>query len=178
VLKHDARPAAGDGDVPVHLARPSVVRYLSNHSGVMSWQRRRDRRSGREVPAPSPPVHQGAIEAAPNADPAAEARHGPRGIPGERRARSTRRRAAVFPTRLPAAQEICKPEPRAEAARRRQAPGGLTLRPPAPGRGDGIRPAATEQVPYRQDQATGQQDKRTGRGCESGRLAPGSYVSG
>ncbi len=117
----------------------SVVRYLSNHIGVMYLGKLVEIGTADEVYLrPAHPYTKGLIESAPTADPATERA---KVHAGHHRRAAERDPPAVglpVPHPLPAgAGDLLHRRAGAEAVRRRQSPGRLPLRAPAPGRGDG-----------------------------------------
>jgi peptide/nickel transport system ATP-binding protein len=126
----------------------SVVRYLSNHIGVMYLGKLVEIGAADEVYLrPAHPYTKGLIESAPTADPAAERAKVHAGITGELPSALHPPTGCRFRTRCPLAQEICstvEPELKPHGVAKHLAACHFALQPPvevtAP-------PAATEQVP-------------------------------
>jgi peptide/nickel transport system ATP-binding protein len=126
----------------------SVVRYLSNHIGVMYLGKLVEIGTADEVYLrPAHPYTKGLIESAPTADPATERSKVHAGITGELPSAIHPPSGCRFRTRCPIAQEICstvEPELKPYGVANHMAACHFALQPPvevtAP-------PAATEQVP-------------------------------
>jgi peptide/nickel transport system ATP-binding protein len=125
----------------------SVVRYLSNHIGVMYLGKLVEIGTADEVYLrPAHPYTKGLIESAPTADPAAERAKVHEGITGELPSAIHPPSGCRFRTRCPLAQEICanvEPELKPYGVANRLAACHFALQPPA----DVTVPPATEQVP-------------------------------
>ena len=145
----------------------SVVRYLSNHIGVMYLGKLVEIGTADEVYLrPAHPYTKGLIESAPTADPAAERAKVHAGITGELPSAIHPPSGCRFRTRCPIAQEICATvEPELKRVRHGQPPGRLPLRAAAPGGGghrDRRRPGVATAAGSRAGQR--RKDKRNGRG--------------
>jgi peptide/nickel transport system ATP-binding protein len=125
----------------------SVVRYLSNHIGVMYLGKLVEIGTADEVYLrPAHPYTKGLIESAPTADPAAERAKVHEGITGELPSAIHPPSGCRFRTRCPLAQELCatvEPELKPYGVANRLAACHFALQPPA----DVTVPPATEQVP-------------------------------
>jgi peptide/nickel transport system ATP-binding protein len=125
----------------------SVVRYLSNHIGVMYLGKLVEIGTADEVYLrPAHPYTKGLIESAPTADPAAERAKVHEGITGELPSAIHPPTGCRFRTRCPLAQEICaavEPELKPYGVANHLAACHFALQPPV----DVAAPTATEQVP-------------------------------
>jgi peptide/nickel transport system ATP-binding protein len=125
----------------------SVVRYLSNHIGVMYLGKLVEIGTADEVYLrPAHPYTKGLIESAPTADPAAERAKVHEGITGELPSAIHPLTGCRFRTRCPLAQEICaavEPELKPHGVANHLAACHFALQPPV----DVAAPTATEQVP-------------------------------
>ena len=125
----------------------SVVRYLSNHIGVMYLGKLVEIGSADEVYLrPAHPYTKGLIESAPTADPALERAKVHAGITGELPSALHPPTGCRFRTRCPIAQEICstvEPELKAHGVAGHLAACHFALQPPV----EVTAPPATEQVP-------------------------------
>jgi peptide/nickel transport system ATP-binding protein len=123
----------------------SVVRYLSNHIGVMYLGKLVEVGTADEVYLrPAHPYTKGLIESAPTADPEAERAKTREGIAGELPSAIHPPSGCRFRTRCPLAQEICstvEPELRPYGVTNHLAACHFALQPPV-----AIPAAATEQV--------------------------------
>jgi peptide/nickel transport system ATP-binding protein len=112
----------------------SVVRYLSNHIGVMYLGKLVEIGTADEVYLrPAHPYTKGLIESAPTADPAAERAKVHAGITGELPSAIHPPSGCRFRTRCPLAQEVCatvKPELRAYGTGNHLAACHFALQPP------------------------------------------------
>jgi len=125
----------------------SVVRYLSNHIGVMYLGKLVEIGTADEVYLrPAHPYTKGLIESAPTADPAAERAKVNAGITGELPSAIHPPSGCRFRTRCPIAQEICstvEPELKPYGVANHMAACHFALQPPV----EAVAPPATEQVP-------------------------------
>jgi peptide/nickel transport system ATP-binding protein len=125
----------------------SVVRYLSNHIGVMYLGKLVEIGTADEVCLrPAHPYTKGLIESAPTADPAAERAKVHEGITGELPSAIHPPSGCRFRTRCPLAQEICstaEPELKTYGVAGHLAACHFALQPPA----EVTAPPAAEQVP-------------------------------
>jgi peptide/nickel transport system ATP-binding protein len=125
----------------------SVVRYLSNHIGVMYLGKLVEIGTADEVYLrPAHPYTKGLIESAPTADPATERAKVHAGITGELPSAIHPPSGCRFRTRCPIAQEICstvEPELKPYGVANHMAACHFALQPPV----EVTAPAATEQVP-------------------------------
>jgi peptide/nickel transport system ATP-binding protein len=125
----------------------SVVRYLSNHIGVMYLGKLVEIGPADEVYLrPAHPYTQGLIESAPTADPATERAKVHQGITGELPSAIDPPSGCRFRTRCPLAQEICasdEPELRPYGTPVRLAACHFALQPPV----EALTPPAGQQVP-------------------------------
>jgi peptide/nickel transport system ATP-binding protein len=125
----------------------SVVRYLSNHIGVMYLGKLVEIGTADEVYLrPAHPYTKGLIESAPTADPAAERAKVHQGITGELPSAIHPPSGCRFRTRCPLAQEICsnvEPELKPYGVANRLAACHFALQPPVVA----TAPSAAEQVP-------------------------------
>jgi peptide/nickel transport system ATP-binding protein len=125
----------------------SVVRYLSNHIGVMYLGKLVEIGEADEVYLrPAHPYTKGLIESAPTADPAAERAKVHAGITGELPSAIHPPSGCRFRTRCPIAQEICstvEPELKPHGVAGHLAACHFALQPPV----EVTAPPATEQVP-------------------------------
>jgi peptide/nickel transport system ATP-binding protein len=125
----------------------SVVRYLSNHIGVMYLGKLVEIGTADEVYLrPAHPYTKGLIESAPTADPAAERAKVHEGITGELPSAIHPPTGCRFRTRCPLAQEVCaavEPELKPHGVANHLAACHFALQPPV----DVAAPSATEQVP-------------------------------
>ncbi len=125
----------------------SVVRYLSNHIGVMYLGKLVEIGTADEVYLrPAHPYTKGLIESAPTADPAAERAKVNAGITGELPSAIHPPSGCRFRTRCPIAQEICstvEPELKPYGVANHMAACHFALQPPV----EAVAPTATEQVP-------------------------------
>jgi len=125
----------------------SVVRYLSNHIGVMYLGKLVEIGTADEVYLrPAHPYTKGLIESAPTADPAAERAKVNEGITGELPSALHPPTGCRFRTRCPLAQEICssvEPELKPYGVGNHLAACHFALQPPV----EATAPTATEQVP-------------------------------
>jgi peptide/nickel transport system ATP-binding protein len=125
----------------------SVVRYLSNHIGVMYLGKLVEIGAADEVYLrPAHPYTKGLIESAPTADPAAERAKVHEGITGELPSAIHPPSGCRFRTRCPLAQEICstvEPELKPHGVASHLAACHFALQPPV----DAAVPPAAEQVP-------------------------------
>jgi peptide/nickel transport system ATP-binding protein len=125
----------------------SVVRYLSNHIGVMYLGKLVEIGTADEVYLrPAHPYTKGLIESAPTADPEAERTKVNEGIVGELPSAIHPPSGCRFRTRCPLAQEICatvEPELKPYGVANHLAACHFALQPPVPVPGA----PATEQVP-------------------------------
>jgi peptide/nickel transport system ATP-binding protein len=125
----------------------SVVRYLSNHIGVMYLGKLVEIGTADEVYLrPAHPYTKGLIESAPTADPATERAKVHAGITGELPSAIHPPSGCRFRTRCPIAQEICstvEPELKPYGVARHMAACHFALQPPV----EATAPAAAEQVP-------------------------------
>ena len=126
----------------------SVVRYLSNHIGVMYLGKLVEIGTADEVYLrPAHPYTKGLIESAPTADPATERAKVHAGITGELPSAIHPPSGCRFRTRCPLAQEICstvEPELKPYGVANHMAACHFALQPPAEVTAP---PPATEQVP-------------------------------
>ncbi len=126
----------------------SVVRYLSNHIGVMYLGKLVEIGTADEVYLrPAHPYTKGLIESAPTADPATERAKVHAGIIGELPSAIHPPSGCRFRTRCPLAQEICstvEPELKPYGVANHMAACHFALQPPAEVTAP---PPATEQVP-------------------------------
>jgi peptide/nickel transport system ATP-binding protein len=126
----------------------SVVRYLSNHIGVMYLGKLVEIGPADEVYLrPAHPYTKGLIESAPTADPEIERSKVHQGIVGELPSAIHPPSGCRFRTRCPIAQDICstkEPELKAYGTGSRLAACHFALQPPVEATGV---PVATEQVP-------------------------------
>ncbi|HEX6969361.1 MAG TPA: ABC transporter ATP-binding protein [Micromonosporaceae bacterium] len=124
----------------------SVVRYLSNHIGVMYLGKLVEIGTADEVYLrPAHPYTKGLIESAPTADPAAERAKTHEGISGELPSALHPPTGCRFRTRCPLAQEICatvEPELKPYGASNHLAACHFALQPPV----EAVTPPAAEQV--------------------------------
>jgi peptide/nickel transport system ATP-binding protein len=124
----------------------SVVRYLSNHIGVMYLGKLVEIGTADEVYLrPAHPYTKGLIESAPTADPVAERAKVHEGIVGELPSAIHPPTGCRFRTRCPIAQEICstvEPELKAYGVANRLAACHFALQPPV----EVTAPSAAEQV--------------------------------
>ncbi|HEX3512863.1 MAG TPA: ABC transporter ATP-binding protein [Trebonia sp.] len=124
----------------------SVVRYLSNHIGVMYLGKLVEVGAADEVYLrPAHPYTKGLIESAPTADPAAERAKVHAGITGELPSALHPPTGCRFRTRCPLAQEICstvEPELKPHGVANHLAACHFALQPPV----EVAAPPATEQV--------------------------------
>jgi peptide/nickel transport system ATP-binding protein len=125
----------------------SVIRYLSNHIGVMYLGKLVEIGVADEVYLrPAHPYTKGLIESAPTADPAAERAKREEGISGELPSAIHPPSGCRFRTRCPLAQEICatvEPELKPYGVANHLAACHFALQPPV----EVTAPSATEQVP-------------------------------
>jgi peptide/nickel transport system ATP-binding protein len=125
----------------------SVVRYLSNHIGVMYLGKLVEIGTADEVYLrPAHPYTKGLIESAPTADPATERAKVHEGISGELPSAIHPPSGCRFRTRCPIAQEICstvEPELKPHGMVGHLAACHFALQPPV----EVTAPSATEQVP-------------------------------
>ncbi len=125
----------------------SVVRYLSNHIGVMYLGKLVEVGAADEVYLrPAHPYTKGLIESAPTADPAAERAKVHAGITGELPSAIHPPSGCRFRTRCPIAQDICstvEPELKPHGVAGHLAACHFALQPPV----EVTAPPATEQVP-------------------------------
>jgi peptide/nickel transport system ATP-binding protein len=125
----------------------SVVRYLSNHIGVMYLGKLVEIGTADEVYLrPAHPYTKGLIESAPTADPAAERAKVHAGITGELPSAIHPPSGCRFRTRCPLAQEVCatvKPELRAYGTGNHLAACHFALQPPV----EAVTATAAGQVP-------------------------------
>ena len=125
----------------------SVVRYLSNHIGVMYLGKLVEIGTADEVYLrPAHPYTKGLIESAPTADPAAERAKVHAGITGELPSAIHPPSGCRFRTRCPLAQEICatvEPELRAYGTGNHLAACHFALQPPV----EAVTATAAGQVP-------------------------------
>jgi peptide/nickel transport system ATP-binding protein len=125
----------------------SVVRYLSNHIGVMYLGKLVEIGAADEVYLrPAHPYTKGLIESAPTADPAAERAKVHAGITGELPSAIHPPSGCRFRTRCPIAQDICstvEPELKPHGVAGHLAACHFALQPPV----EVTAPPATEQVP-------------------------------
>ena len=125
----------------------SVVRYLSNHIGVMYLGKLVEIGTADEVYLrPAHPYTKGLIESAPTADPAAERAKVHQGITGELPSAIHPPSGCRFRTRCPLAQEICstvEPELKPHGIASHLAACHFALQPPV----EAVTLPATEQVP-------------------------------
>ncbi|MDX6343084.1 MAG: peptide/nickel transport system ATP-binding protein ddpF [Trebonia sp.] len=125
----------------------SVVRYLSNHIGVMYLGKLVEIGTADEVYLrPAHPYTKGLIESAPTADPATERAKVHAGITGELPSAIHPPSGCRFRTRCPIAQEICstvEPELKPYGVAKHMAACHFALQPPV----EATAPAAAEQVP-------------------------------
>jgi peptide/nickel transport system ATP-binding protein len=125
----------------------SVVRYLSNHIGVMYLGKLVEIGTADEVYLrPAHPYTKGLIESAPTADPAAERAKVHEGITGELPSAIHPPSGCRFRTRCPIAQEICssvEPELKPHGTAAHLAACHFALQPPV----EATAPPAAEQVP-------------------------------
>ncbi len=125
----------------------SVVRYLSNHIGVMYLGKLVEIGSADEVYLrPAHPYTKGLIESAPTADPVAERAKVNEGITGELPSAIHPPSGCRFRTRCPLAQEICarvEPELKPYGQSNHMAACHFALQPPVAA----LAPPAAEQVP-------------------------------
>jgi peptide/nickel transport system ATP-binding protein len=125
----------------------SVVRYLSNHIGVMYLGKLVENGTADEVYLrPAHPYTKGLIESAPTADPATERAKVHAGITGELPSAIHPPSGCRFRTRCPIAQEICstvEPELKSYGVANHMAACHFALQPPV----EATAPAAAEQVP-------------------------------
>jgi peptide/nickel transport system ATP-binding protein len=130
----------------------SVVRYLSNHIGVMYLGKLVEIGTADEVYLrPAHPYTRGLIESAPTADPAAERAKVSEGITGELPSAIHPPSGCRFRTRCPLAQDICavaEPELKPYGAARHLAACHFALQPPVSPRetAEAVAPLAAEQV--------------------------------
>ena len=124
----------------------SVVRYLSNHIGVMYLGKLVEIGTADEVYLrPAHPYTKGLIESAPTADPAAERAKTHEGITGELPSALHPPTGCRFRTRCPIAQEICstvEPELKPYGASNHLAACHFALQPPV----EAVTSTAAEQV--------------------------------
>jgi peptide/nickel transport system ATP-binding protein len=124
----------------------SVVRYLSNHIGVMYLGKLVEVGTADEVYLrPAHPYTKGLIESAPTADPEAERAKVHEGITGELPSAIHPPSGCRFRTRCPIAQEICstvEPELKPYGAANHFAACHFALQPPA----EALSPPAEQQV--------------------------------
>ena len=124
----------------------SVVRYLSNHIGVMYLGKLVEIGTADEVYLrPAHPYTKGLIESAPTADPAAERAKTHEGISGELPSALHPPTGCRFRTRCPLAQEICatvEPELKPYGTSNHLAACHFALQPPV----EAVTPPAAEQV--------------------------------
>jgi oligopeptide/dipeptide ABC transporter ATP-binding protein len=125
----------------------SVVRYLSNHIGVMYLGKLVEIGTADEVYLrPAHPYTKGLIESAPTADPAAERAKVHEGITGELPSAIHPPSGCRFRTRCPIAQELCstvEPELKPHGIASHMAACHFALQPPV----EVTAPPAAEQVP-------------------------------
>jgi peptide/nickel transport system ATP-binding protein len=125
----------------------SVVRYLSNHIGVMYLGKLVEIGAADDVYLrPAHPYTKGLIESAPTADPATERAKVHAGITGELPSAIHPPSGCRFRTRCPIAQEICstvEPELKPHGTAAHLAACHFALQPPV----EVTAPSATEQVP-------------------------------